>query len=257
MLTNVLEWQKQQNTYNLSVVDNSEKISRKKNSSPLPSSTIKKEYSTIPATRKNFVFKSRDKNRTERRFENINNYNSSSNNHLLMIAPINNIAAKNVEQTIKTEIVEETSYRNESEDHRSLLSTTTHLTNILPSMAPTLKFQKQHDNTFPTSTLSVNKFQGPIVFKNNFLSVQIDMPKSRMSSHGNEIDKKLYGIDNGQKNVTNDCVTSLQSHRSYDTNLVTTDKLANSYHHVKSGSRTKRKTNNKIKTFSNEKQNMK
>lgn len=217
------------------MVDKSEKITNNKNDL-----TIKKEYSIIPATRKHLVFKSKDKNRVDRRLENNNNYKCS--NHLLMIAPTN-VSAKNIEQTIKTEIIEEI-YRNECEDPRSLIPTT-QLTNIVSPA--TVKFHKQQDNTF-SSALSVNKFEGPIMFKNNFLSVQIDIPKVRSTSLGDNIDKKLFCVDNGQHNFTNDCVASIQCQRNYDTNLVSVD---NSYHHVKSGSRTKKKNHNK--SFSNEK----
>lgn len=180
LLTNVLEWQNQQEQCNENENNN--------NTNNGAISLIKKEYTPITNSRndnsKNGVDKVRD---TSRKF-------IKSNNHLLMIAPTSGGTKHHIEshQRIKTEIIEEP------------FNQTTSIDNNYIDVAAEARYLSMKQQ-IKDSAITQNKCDS--LYKSNFLSVQIE-------NGNNQNGIKLLDHINGSKHfdrVSNNRPTSKNS----------------------------------------------
>lgn len=207
------------------------------NRSPMQS-IVKTEYPSSGSSKKHLVIKSKDKHRTDRRRDVETHYKTlhKSNNHLLMIAPPNE-CTKIGEPIIKKEIVDDVYRVNDEEDARCLPNSFVQ------------SFQMHRQAARGATTVATSKFDGPSMFKNNFLSVQIDMPKNQLSVV--DKDRKCLTVERNQ-NTAYDSNTSTSfsfQKASCDSNSISlkesTEKPVSAGGHQAKGFRAKKRTQNK------------
>lgn len=206
-MSNVLEWQKQQDKPfgEIETINNIKSI-------------IKKEMQSSPINSKmNFSTKVKEKSISDQNKD--MDYQTSctkNNNHLLMIAPIGTSIPKDLNYKIKTEIIDDV-FRAEYKQLSDVKDYSLDRCGQLPLPLSTHKKENSPLSLLPNGSV---RFDPTIIYKNNnFLSVQIDNNghmKSTRSS-GSTImpcdSRKFVNILNYQtvenNNVISDCSSSM------------------------------------------------